>query len=182
MSKDREVKLHDKTFELFLEKKEIKKVIKRMANSINRDYAGESLVIIGVLDGVFMVLADLLKRLTGKVSLELIKMKFYKGMRSTGQVNKIIGLTSDLKDQKILIIEDIIDTGGTLSALLSELSTHDTASIGIATLLLKPEIFQERFPIQYVGLEIPNRFVVGYGMDYDGEGRQLPDVYALKES
>jgi hypoxanthine phosphoribosyltransferase len=182
MSGDTEVILHDKEFELFLTKKKIKKAIKSLAKRINEDYHQESVVIVGVLDGVFMVLADLLKKLTMPVSLELIKMKSYQGMKSTGQVNKIIGLTADLKGQKIIVIEDIIDTGNTLATLLEELSALEPASIDIATLLLKPEVFKDRFSIRYIGLEIPDRFVVGYGMDYDGEGRQLPNIYALKES
>ncbi|MEQ8546865.1 MAG: hypoxanthine phosphoribosyltransferase [Cyclobacteriaceae bacterium] len=182
MSIDTEVVLHDKRFELFLTEKEIKNATEKLAKKINEDYHNDSVVIVGVLDGVFMVLADILKKLKMSVSLELIKMKSYQGLKSTGQVNKIIGLTSDLKGQKVIVIEDIIDTGNTLATLLEELSSLEPVSIDIATLLLKPEVFKERFPIRYIGQEIPDRFVVGYGMDYDGEGRQLPNIYVLKES
>lgn len=182
MSKDQQVIIHGKVFELFLEKKDIKKAIKEMAGKINDHYGDQSITVIGVLDGVFMVLADLLKRLKMPVSLELVKLKSYQGMQSSGSVSKLLGLTSGLKDHHVLIVEDIIDTGETLGYLLQELRKEQAASIQIASLLLKPSVFKNRFPLEYVGLEIPERFVVGYGMDYDGEGRQLPHVYALSGS
>lgn len=174
------ITIKDKTFELLIESKEIKKAIGQMAEAINRDYEGKEVVVIGVLDGVFMVLAALVKKLNLSVSIELIKLKSYEGMSSTGQIRKIFGLTTDLKDKHVLIVEDIIDTGTTLAFLLNLIRTHQPATLRTATLLLKEEAFQNQCPIEYVGLRIPNRFVVGYGMDYDGQGRQLPHIYALR--
>lgn len=174
------VKLHELTFDLFIDKKEIKKRVQEMAEQINQDYAGRQVVVLGVLDGVFMVLSDLLKKLDISVSLEMVKLKSYQGENSTGKVHKLLGLNSNLKDLDVLVVEDIIDTGTTLGFLLDLLKTHQPKSIKIATLLLKKEIYHGRYPLDYIGFSIPNRFVVGYGMDYDGLGRQLPHIYAVQ--
>lgn len=174
------IELQGHKFELFLPKSEIKKAIHSMADQINHDYQGKVLVIIGVLDGVFMVLAQLMKRLNMNVSMELVKLKSYDGFHSSGKVNMIFGLTSSLKGADVLVVEDIVDSGFTLTHLINELKKENPASIEIATLLLKKDAFKAPFPVKYVGLEIPNRFVIGFGMDYNGEGRQLPDIYARK--
>lgn len=180
--KDQSVFLHEKEFEMFLKRKEIKGAINRLSEKINHDYKDRELVIIGVLDGAFMFLADLLKKLDLKVSLELVKVKSYEGEQNVGKIKKLIGLTYGLANQSILIVEDIIDTGNTLSYLLELIEEQNPASVKVATLLLKKEVFKDRFPIHYYGIAIPNRFVVGYGMDYDGHGRQLKHIYASKES
>ncbi len=175
------VTLHDKEFELLIAKKEIKQSIKGMAEKINQDYIGKELCVVGVLDGAFMVLSGLLKRLQLNVSLELIKLKSYEGENSTGAVRKLIGLTTSLKDKHVLIVEDIIDTGHTLEYVMELIKAHEPASIETATLLIKPDVFKDKFPVRYQGLVIPNKFVVGFGMDYDGQGRQLPDIYAATD-
>lgn len=175
------VVLHEKEFELMIPKSEIKESIKKMAEQINADYDGKELVVVGVLDGVFMVLAALMKKITVNVSLELVKLKSYEGQTSTGNVKKLLGLTSSLEGKNVLVVEDIIDTGHTLSYILDLVNSHQPATVETATLLIKPDVFQDKFPVRYQGMAIPNKFVVGFGMDYDGQGRQLPDIYAAKE-
>lgn len=175
------VVLHDKEFELMISKTEIKESIKSIAEEINADYEGKELCVVGVLDGAFMVLSSLLKRLSLNVSLELVKLKSYEGEASTGHVKKLLGLTSSLADKHVLVVEDIIDTGHTLEFILDLVQSHEPASVEVATLLIKPEVFQDKLPVRYQGIAIPNKFVVGFGMDYDGQGRQLPDIYAAKE-
>ncbi len=175
------VEIQNHVFEPFIPKSEIKRAIHELADKINRDYQGKFVVVIGVLDGVIMVLAQLMKRLNVGVSMELVKLKSYDGFQSSGKVNMIFGLTSSLKGAEVLVVEDIIDSGLTLSHLLEELKKEKPASIEVVTLLLKKDSFKGQFPLKYVGIEIPNRFVVGFGMDFNGEGRQLPDIYALKE-
>lgn len=174
-----EVVLHDKRFQLFIEKKAIKEAVKHIAMQINTDFQGKEIVVLGVLDGAFMVLADLLKKLELNVSLELVKLKSYEGQSTTGEVRKLMGLTASLEGKDVIIVEDIIDSGLTLSYVLDLLAAQRPASVSVATLLLKPDVFRNRFDIRYIGISIPDRFVVGYGMDYDGQGRQLPDIYAL---
>ncbi|MEQ8474219.1 MAG: hypoxanthine phosphoribosyltransferase [Marinoscillum sp.] len=176
-----QITLNDRTFELMIPKAVIKQSVKDMAKKINDDFNGREIVVVGVLDGVFMILADLLKRLTLNLSVELIKLKSYEGMSSTGSIKKLLGLTQSLKDRHILLVEDIVDTGITLKYVLELIHSHQPASVSIATLLLKNDVFQDKFPIQYHGIAIPNKFVVGYGMDYDGQGRQLPDIYSATD-
>ncbi len=180
MSKENII-LHDKEFEPFLSKKEVKKAVKDLAERLNQDYLGKEVVIVGILDGVFMVLADLLKKLKLNVTLELVKLKSYEDMVSTGEVKKLLGLTTSLERKNVIIVEDIIDTGLTVGHALNIIKAENPASIKVATLLLKKDVFQDRFPIDYFGIDIPNRFVVGYGMDYNGQGRQLKSIYAVKE-
>ncbi|MEO9474256.1 MAG: hypoxanthine phosphoribosyltransferase [Cyclobacteriaceae bacterium] len=175
------ITIWDKTFEPYISSLQIEKVINRLTDEINRDYAGQEVVLIGVLDGVILFFSDLTRRLKFDVTIELIKLKSYDGTSSTGTVKELIGFNQNLKGKKILIVEDIIDTGKTLEHLLKMLEKKSPASIEVVTLLLKPEVFGEKFPIKYVGKKIENKFVVGFGMDYDGKGRQLPDIYAASE-
>lgn len=176
-----QVVLNDKHFELFIPKKAIKEAVKNMADEINEDFRGKEVVVLGVLDGAFMILSDLLKRLELSVSLELVKLKSYQGQSTTGEVKKLMGLTSSLEGKHIIVVEDIIDSGLTLAYVLELLRQQNPATISVATLLLKTDVFKNKFKVQYTGIFIPDRFVVGYGMDYDGQGRQLPDIYALMQ-
>ncbi|WP_421873121.1 hypoxanthine phosphoribosyltransferase [Marinoscillum sp.] len=175
------VTLHDKEFDLLIPKKEIKQSIKAMAEQINQDYLGKEVCVVGVLDGAFMVLSSLLKRLNLNISLELVKLKSYEGQSSSGEVKKLLGLTTSLQGKHVLVVEDIVDTGHTLQYIMDLIESHSPASVEIATLLIKPDVFQDKFPVRYQGLAIPNKFVVGFGMDYDGQGRQLPDIYAATD-
>ncbi|MEP0366828.1 MAG: hypoxanthine phosphoribosyltransferase [Cyclobacteriaceae bacterium] len=175
------ITIWDKTFEPYFSRLQIENAVNRLADEINRDYAGQEVVLIGVLDGVVLFFSDLTRRLKFDVTIELIKLKSYHGTSSTGTIKELIGFSQNLEGKKILIAEDIIDTGQTLQHLFKMLEKKSPASIEVVTLLLKPEVFGEKFPIKYVGKKIENKFVVGFGMDYDGKGRQLPDIYAASE-
>ncbi|MFY0608102.1 MAG: hypoxanthine phosphoribosyltransferase [Cyclobacteriaceae bacterium] len=175
------IKLHDKEFELFLSGEEIGQAIAKLAEQLNKDYLDKEVVIIGVLDGVFMLLGDLLKKLHFNISVELIKLKSYADMKSSGQINELIGLTQKLTNKEVLLVEDIIDTGLTVSHAQELIRAQRPTSLKILTLLIKKEVFKDRFPIDYYGIDIPNRFVVGYGMDHNGLGRQLGSIYVVKE-
>jgi hypoxanthine phosphoribosyltransferase len=173
------IKVHDKTFEPFLSEQEIQQQIKKMAEAINADYAGLRPMFIAILNGSFMFAADLFKYITIDAEICFIKLASYKGTTSSGQVFTAIGLDVDLIGKHVIIIEDIIDTGKTLSEFLPKLMHQQPASLKIAALLHKPEAVRYPIPIDYLGFSIPNKFVVGYGLDYDGLGRNLKEIYQL---
>lgn len=176
-----QVSILDKAFVKHTSKEEIDDIVENLSDQINSDYQNESVVIIAVLDGVILFLADLIRKLDIDLTLELVKLKSYSGTQSTGKVEQLIGTTKSLKGKHVLIVEDIIDTGNTLTYLLDLIRTKNPKSIQIATLLLKEEVFGEKFPIKYVGKKIENKFVVGYGMDFDDQGRQLSEIYVAIE-
>lgn len=173
------IHLHTKKFVPYISEKEIDEVITTIANSINRDFEGKQPILMGVLNGSFMFVSDLMKKITIDCELSFVKLASYHGTESSGVVSELIGLNDDLTNRHVIILEDIVDTGKTLEFLLDVLKTHDTASLSVATLLLKPEVFKKKYPVQYVGKNIPNKFVVGYGLDYDGLGRNLKEIYQL---
>ena len=175
------IKLHDKTFDTYLSEQTIQDTIERMAAQINADYAGKRPLFIAILNGSFMFAADLFKRLTIDSEICFIKLASYRGMKSSGQVITAIGLDVDLFGRDVVIIEDIVDTGKTLNEFLPKLDHQQPASLKIASLLHKPEATQFPLTIDYVGFSIPNKFVVGYGLDYDGLGRNLKEIYQLAE-
>ena len=177
-----DIQLHDKTFASFIAVHEIKNAVGIVANEINSFYKQKTPVILPVLDGAFVFAADLAKQLTIQAKFSFIKYKSYHNTQSTGTVSQLLGLDIDIKGQDVLLVEDIIDTGLTLHYLLAELKQHQPASIKIATLLAKPDALKVPLEIDFKGIEIPNRFVVGYGMDYNGLGRNLDGVYVLKEA
>jgi hypoxanthine phosphoribosyltransferase len=150
-----------------------------MADEINRDFAGREVVFLGILNGAFLFAADLFKRINLKARISFVKLASYEGTKSSGSVKELIGWNEDIKDKQIIVIEDIVDTGYTLERIVGELSIRNVAGIKIATLLFKPEAYKKKIPVDYIGFEIPNDFVVGYGLDYDGYGRNLPSVYTL---
>lgn len=175
------VKLHKKEFVPFLSSELIQNAIEAIADQINKDFAGKEVIILGVLDGAFMMVSDLMKRLKVNAELTFVKLKSYHGDRSSGSVNEVLPLTEVIRKKHVIVVEDIIDTGLTLAFLRERIMQFNPSSLSIATLLLKPEVFQDKYPVEYIGIEIANKFVVGYGMDYDGLGRQLPDIYVAKE-
>lgn len=152
-----------------------------MAGDINRDYKGKTPLLLPVLEGAFVFTAALAQKLTIPAKFSFIKFKSYQDTQSTGQLNKLIGLSEDIAGQDIIIVEDIVDTGFTISRLMDELEDSRAASIKIASLLVKPQAMKVHLNIDYKGIEIPNRFVVGYGMDYNELGRNLPGIYVLSE-
>ncbi|HEY0355172.1 MAG TPA: hypoxanthine phosphoribosyltransferase [Flavisolibacter sp.] len=173
------ITLHDKTFDTYLSEKEIQEKIKHIASQLNKDYQGKKPLFIAILNGSFMFAADLFKYITIDAEICFIKLASYKGMKSSGNVITAIGLDQDIYDRDVVILEDIVDTGKTLHEFLPKLDHQQPKSLKIASLLHKPEATQFPLKIDYIGFAIPNKFVVGYGLDYDGLGRNLKEIYQL---
>lgn len=177
-----DIKLHDKNFEPFLSKEIISKAIDTISNAISKDYQNNTPLFLGVLNGSFMFCADLLKTYNHSCEISFIKLASYQQTESTGTVNELIGLNEDLANRTVIIVEDIVDTGNTLEKIIALLDKQPIKEYKVASLFLKPSVYNKTIPIDYVGLEIPNHYIVGYGLDYDGLGRNLPEVYKLKSS
>ena len=176
------VKIHDKEFVPYLKHEEIQILIKDLAQKVYEDYKDETPVFIGVLNGVIMFFADFLKYYPGKCEIAFIQMSSYAGTSSTGIVYKKMDLTKEVEGRHIILMEDIIDTGNTIESLFDYFkNTQRPQSLRVASLLLKPDVYKKEFKIDYVAKEIPNKFVLGYGLDYDELGRNLPDLYQLSE-
>ena len=175
------IQLHDKKFEVFIAAEEIDFAIENMAKQIEDDFFDDIPVFIGVLNGSFMVTADLLKKYNGLCEVSFVKMASYEGMATTTEVKQLIGLNQNLEGRSVIIVEDIVDTGNTIEELKAILKEHKVKHFKIATLFLKPEAYTKDIKLDYVGIRIPNKFIVGYGLDYDGLGRNLKDVYQLSE-
>jgi hypoxanthine phosphoribosyltransferase len=175
------IRVHDKNFEPYLTAEEVKSAVKRLAAEIKKDYEGKKPIFIAVLNGAFMFASDLFKELTIEAEICFIKLASYKGTKSTGRVLTAIGLDAEIFQRHVIIIEDIVDTGKTLTQFLPQLTHQQPASIRICALLHKPEATVEPLDISYLGFTIPNKFVVGYGLDYDGLGRNIPEIYKLQE-
>ncbi len=173
------IKVHDKEFVPYISTPEIAQQVSRVAEEINRDYAGKNPLFIAVLNGAFMFAADLFKEIKVDAEICFIKLASYKGVKSSGQVITAIGLDADLYHRDVIIIEDIVDTGKTLSHFLPQLNHHHPASLKIAALLHKPDAMVHPIEIDYLGFTIPNKFVVGYGLDYEGLGRNIKEIYQL---
>lgn len=176
------IKLYDKSFDTYLSEENIQEKIKEIAASINKDYAGEKPLFIAILNGSFMFAADLFKHITIDAEICFIKLASYKGMTSSGHITTAIGLDQDLYDRHVIIVEDIVDTGKTLHVFLPKLHHQQPRSLKIAALLHKPDATQFPINIDYIGFTIPNKFVVGYGLDYDGLGRNLKEIYQLADN
>jgi hypoxanthine phosphoribosyltransferase len=175
------IKVHDKTFSTFLSESAIYEQVKRIAQEINTDYKGKTPLFIAILNGSFMFASDLFKELEIEAQVCFIKLASYQGVKSTGNVVTSIGLDVSLKDRDVIVIEDIVDTGKTLHDFLPQIMDQNPASVKLATLLHKPEALKYSLSIDYVGFSIPNKFVVGYGLDYDGLGRNLREIFQLAE-
>ena len=171
----------DKTFRPFLSAEVLNERIKELATQINKDYIGKNPIFIGILNGSFMFASDIYKNITVPSTISFIKLVSYKGTTSTGTVITAIGLEEDLTDKDVILIEDIVDTGKTMKEFVATLHKQSPASIQICTLLHKPEALQHPLDLKYVGFEIPNKFVVGYGLDYDGFGRNSQEIFQLDE-
>lgn len=173
------IQLHGKTFDTYLSEEEIQQQVKRIADELNQDYKDRHPLFVAILNGSFMFAADLFKHLTIAAEISFIKLASYKGMKSSGNVITAIGLETDLFDREVVIVEDIVDTGKTLHQFLPKLDHQQPKSMKIASLLYKPEALQYPLQIDYLGFSIPNKFVVGYGLDYDGLGRNYKEIYQL---
>ncbi len=176
------VQIHDKEFVPYLKNDEIQELIKALALEVYEEYKDETPVFIGVLNGVIMFFSDFLKHYPGPCEIAFLQVSSYSGTQSTGIVYKKMDLTKDVEGRHIILMEDIVDTGGTIESLFEYFkNTQRPKSLKVATLLLKPDVFKKNFKIDYVAKEIPNKFVLGYGLDYDELGRNLPDLYQLAE-
>ena len=174
------VTLHNKTFEVFIPETEISAIVHSMANAINNTRIKNPLFI-AVMNGAFLFAADVMRKITiPNAEISFIKLSSYSGTETTGKVNQLIGISDDISGRNIVILEDIIDTGITLEKIMSLLEKENVADIKVATLLFKPDAYTKDIHINFIGKSIPNDFVVGYGLDYDEIGRNLPHIYKLK--
>ncbi|MCA6448880.1 MAG: hypoxanthine phosphoribosyltransferase [Chitinophagaceae bacterium] len=173
------ITIHDKTFVPYLPEALILEKVKELANTIDRDYAGKKPLFIAILNGSFMFTSDLFKYLTIEAEICFIKLASYKGTKSTGQVITAIGLDTDITDRHVIILEDIIDTGKTMNEFLPQLRNQHPLSLKVAVLLHKPDATVYPVTIDYCCFSIPNKFVLGYGLDYDGLGRNIRELYQL---
>jgi hypoxanthine phosphoribosyltransferase len=175
------VKVRDKEFSLFLTAEDIDKAVEQVAEMINIDMKGRDPLFLCVLNGAYVFASDLLKKVNVDCEISFVKLSSYVGTKTTNTVRELIGLDHILTNRTVVVIEDIIDTGLTMSYTMEKLRNLGASDVRIATLLFKPEAFKKNYPIDYVGIVIPNEFIVGYGLDYDGFGRNLPNIYKIIE-
>jgi hypoxanthine phosphoribosyltransferase len=175
------IQVHDKKFQPYISAAEIDMQIQKLAQQINSDYADKRPLFIAILNGAFMFASDLFKFVHIEAEICFIKLASYKGTKSTGNVITSIGLDEPLQDRHVIIVEDIVDTGKTLSEFLPQLLNQQPASLKIAALLHKPEALTHPLAVDYLGFSVPNKFLLGFGLDYDGLGRNLPAIYQLVE-
>jgi len=173
------ITLHDKSFEINIPERQLLQASEILGARISADYKDKKPLFLAILNGAFMFAADLMKEINIPCEISFLRVSSYQDMYSTGQVTEVIGLKEDIRNRHIIILEDIVDTGHTVYALLQNLITKEPASIKIATLLLKPDCVQHPLQVKYIGKSIPNDFVVGYGLDYNGLGRNLRDIYKV---
>lgn len=173
--------LHDKRFKPYLSAEKIHAAVKQMASTVSKDYEGLCPLIVVVLKGSFIFAADLVRELNMDCQLSFIRLSSYEGTSSSGTVSSLMQLDTDITNRHIIVIEDIIDTGTTIDFLLKAFQTQQPKSLKIASLLFKPKAFKGNYTIDYTGFEIPNDFIVGYGLDYNELGRNLKDIYVIAE-
>ncbi len=177
----KEVQILDKKFTLTLSAETIDKEVSRVAEEINRDFKDKNPIFLAVLNGAFMFAADLMKKVNIPSEISFVKLASYQGLNSTGVIKDVMGLSENIKDRVVVIVEDIVDTGVTMQHMIEVLGMHNPKEVHIATLLTKPEKLKVSLNIEYNAIAIPNDFIVGYGLDYDGYGRNLPEIYTLKQ-
>ncbi len=175
------IKVHDKYFKPFIGREKIDKAVQKIADSINEDFKGKIPLFLVILNGSFMVAADLLQKITLECEVTFVKLASYSGTQSTETVRELIGFDENIKGRSIIIIEDIIDSGLTMERVLEQLKNMGAKEVKISTLLFKPAAFKKSFPIDYIGMEIGNDFIIGFGLDYDRRARNLPDIYKITE-
>jgi len=175
----KEVQVLDKKFKVSIPEEEIQKRIKLLAKKIDKDMAGKDVIFLGILNGCFMFAGDLFKNIEIPCQITFLKLASYQGTVSSGTVKRLIGINEDIAGKTVVILEDIIDTGNTLESIIKQLKGYEPKEIKVATLLYKPDAYIKDLPIDYIGFEIPNDFILGYGLDYDGFGRNLADIYTI---
>ncbi|MGA9271175.1 MAG: phosphoribosyltransferase family protein [Lutimonas sp.] len=182
MSSKSSIKIKDRTFIPFIDRERIAKYVKFLADRVAEDLEpGEVPIFVGILNGSFMFAADFIREYPLDCHITFVKMASYEGINSSGKVKRLVGINEDLKGKTVIILEDIIDTGNTLSEIYEVFRDENVKQLKIATLFFKPDVFRKGLPIDYIGKSIEDKFVIGYGLDYDGLGRNLPDLYQLEE-
>ena len=174
------VKIKDKKFKTSIPEKEILKKVKAVADRINHDMADKNPLLLAVLNGAFIFAADLMREITIPCEISFVKLASYQGVTSSGTVKEVIGINENLSGRTVIIVEDIVESGLTMKRMIESIGTRNPASVHICTLLLKPDRLKVPLTIDYVAFRIPNDFILGYGLDYDQQGRQLKDIYTLK--
>ena len=175
------VKIKDKTFQTSITEAEIKQRVKELAAKLSNDLKGKNPLLLGVLNGSFIFAADLMREMTIPCEISFVKLASYQGITSTGKVHEVLGINENLSGRDVVIVEDIVDTGRTMRQMVESLGTRNPASIHICTLFVKPDKLEEPLNIEYAAFSIPNDFIVGYGLDYDQQGRWLKEIYTLVE-
>ncbi len=176
----KKVKILDKEFELFIPYEKIRSVVEQMAEKMNEELVGKNPLFLCILNGSFMFAAEIFKRIDFVESeISFVKLASYQGDSTTGTVKQLIGLNEEIEGRTVVILEDIVDTGITINNILEQLAKMNPKEVQVATLLLKPDALKKEVDLKYVGIEIPNDFIVGYGLDYDGYGRNLIDIYTV---
>ena len=176
------IQLHDKHFVPFISSEEIEFAVANLAKQLDDDFFDETPVFVGVLNGGFMFMSDLMKKYRGMCEVNFVKLSSYEGTQTKGEVKQLVGLNQNLEGRTVVIVEDIVDTGNTVEELRTIFKDMNVKRLKIATLFFKPEAYNKKGKIDYVGIRIPNNFIVGYGLDYNGLGRNLPDVHELVTS
>ena len=176
------IKVLNKEFKPYISSEEIDQRVTEVAAKLNQDFAGEDVVFLGILNGCFIFASDLIRKLNLNCQISFIKLASYEGTESSGEVKQLIGLNDSIKGRTVVIIEDIVDSGLTLETIIEIIRPLDPKEIKIATMFLKPGAYNKNIPVDYVGMEIPNDFIIGYGLDYEGYGRNYKDLYTLDNS
>ncbi len=175
------IRLHDKHFRPHIGAEQLNQAVQQVAQKISEDYKGKNPLFLGILNGSFLFVADLLRQVDLECEISFLKVASYEGTSTTGTVKELVGLNEDVSGRDIIVLEDIVDTGVTIDSIFKSLADKGAKSIKVATLLFKPDAYQMSYPIDYVALEVGNEFLVGYGLDYDGLGRNLRDIYIITE-
>ena len=175
------VKIKDKSFRVSIPEAEIKQRVKALAEQMSKDLEGKNPIFLAVLNGAFIFAADLMREMTIPCEISFVKLASYQGTTSTGKVKEVFGINEDLSGRTVVIVEDIVESGQTMKQMIESLGTRNPASVQICTLFLKPEKLKEELTLDYVAFRIPDDFILGYGLDYDGLGRELKDVYTIVE-
>ena len=175
------VKIKDKSFRVSIPETEIKERVKALAEQMSKDLEGKDPLFLGVLNGSFIFAADLMREMTIPCEISFVKLASYQGTTSTGKVREVLGINEDLSGRTVVIVEDIVESGRTMRQMIESLGTRNPESVRICTLFFKPEKLKEDLNLDYVAFSIPDDFILGYGLDYDGLGRELKDVYSIVE-
>jgi hypoxanthine phosphoribosyltransferase len=175
------VKIKDKSFRVSIPEAEIKNRVKLLAQQMSKDLEGKNPLFLAVLNGSFVFAADLMREMTIPCEISFVKLASYQGTTSTGKIKEVIGINEDLSGRTVVIVEDIVESGQTMKRMIESLGTRNPASVQICTLFFKPEKLKEDLTLDYVAFRIPDDFIVGYGLDYDQQGRELKDIYTIVE-